>query len=198
MVMVCPNVVIGFASQLLAIGTVAGAIAGTSALAFLFSRATDSKLDLDANPQRKQKLQEAAARKPRAATGNAVAARPRAATQMKDLARLQTALAGAGRRITATDRSLVLTMKELTLSFEHDAQGVIVATLVRGEVKPAQDVMVQAQTRYLAAVRESTLANVEAAAPRAGWQVAARSKAGDGSIQVTLQKPRPKKAVAIG
>jgi len=196
-VVVCPNVVVSFASQLLTYGAVAGALAGTSALAFLFSRPVNPQLHLDANPQRKQKLQEAA-RKPRVAPGYAAAARPRAATRMKDMSRLQAALAGAGRRLTATDRSLVLTMQDLTLSFEHDAQGTIIATLVRGEVKPAQSVLLEAQTRYLAAVRETTLASIEAAAPKAGWEVAARAKARDGSVQVTLQKPREKKAVAVG
>lgn len=200
MVVVCPNVVVSFASQLLAIGTVAGAIAGTSALAFLFSRTTDSGIELDANPQRKQKALEKARGKAMAVAAPAATAgpKPRVVTQMKDLKLLQSVLAQPGRTLTATDSMLVLTMREATLSFMHNADGAIVAELQRGDAEAAKSVLRAAQPAYLAAVRELTAARVQAQAPAAGWKVAAREVARDGSVQITLQKPRAKKAVAIG
>jgi len=190
--MPCPATTISLLPSLLAIGAVLAPLG----VGFLFTR--DKVSELEANPQRMQKLRDAAAKKGHPAAVRTAAARPCAATRMRDLSRLQAALAGKDRRLTATDRSLVLTMRELTLSFEHDAQGTIIATLVRGDVKSAQSILLEAQTRYLATVRESTLASVETAAPKAGWEVAARARNRDGSIQVTLQKPRARTAVAVG
>ena len=74
----------------------------------------------------------------------------------------------------------------------------IVATLASGDAKLAKQVLEDAQARYIASVREGVRERVQAEAPRAGWDVAAQEVARDGSMQITLQKSRPKKAVAIG
>ncbi len=39
---------------------------------------------------------------------------------------------------------------------------------------------------------------MQAAAPRAGWKVAAQETGRDGSVLITLQKAHAKKPVAIG
>lgn len=189
--MVCPVTVVSFASQLLAIGTAVGAVAGTGAIAFLFNRASES--ELETNPQKKQKLQGKASR-----SAPAEVPKPSVVTRMKDVKLLRTLLAGPGRNVTATDRMLVLTMKELTLVFTRGAEGAMVATLASGDAKLARQVLEDAQTRYIASVREGVRERVRAEAPRAGWKVAAQEIARDGSAQITLQKSRPKQPVAIG
>jgi len=196
--MACPATTISLLPALLALG----GIASTMGLSFLMTRENKPSA-LESNPQRQQKLRDEAIRRTQAAAQAKAqpaqaAARPSVVTRMKDLPRLQEALAAPGRRLTATDSQLVLTSPDATLSFEHDAQGTIVATLVRGDAEAAKDILRESQARYIAAVRKATAERVVTKAPAAGWVVAARASARDGSTRITLQKPQAKKAVAIG
>lgn len=150
--------------------------------------------------RRWQKQRGAAARNAAARLAARAAARPRVVTGMKDLARLEAALTGPGRRVTKTGKVLVLTTPEAALIFRPGADNVIAAELARGDAEAAKALLLETQARYVAAVREDTAAQLQEKAPAAGWTVEKRETARDGSIQVTLQRPTPrkKKAVAIG
>lgn len=187
--MACPQTAISLMPLILAGGTMAAG----SLLAFLSGRAREDVLET--NPQARQKAMEAA--RPRGAAPVA-ARKPRVVTRMKDLKRLAALLAAPGRRVTATDTMLVLTAKEATIGFAAGEEGAIAATLMAGDGKRASAIVLDAQARYVEAVKRDTTARVVAQAPRVGWKVAARETARDGSIAITLQKARAKKAVAIG
>lgn len=188
--MACTPTTISMMPGVLAIATLAtGAL-----LSFLHGRALDAKVEETFEEHMAKARAKAQAREAAPPTKP----KPRVVTRMKDLKRLEALLAAPGRHLTATDRQLVLSAKEATVAFEAGADGAIVATLMKGDGKLASRLVQEAQARYVEGVREETAARVEAQSPRAGWQVAARKRARDGSIAITLEKARARKPVAIG
>lgn len=184
--MPCQPTTITLVPQLLS----AAAIAGTLAVPYLLSLLGEQAEKPAPLPGRRTR---AAGEAPRAAAP----AKPSTPTRMRDTAHLRTVLEAMGRKATATDGGLVLSDKAFSLSFAPDAAGSLVATLVRGDAAAATRVLQEAQGRYLETVRAQTLAGLEARAPAAGWQVASRDRATDGSVRVTLARPREKQPVAI-